>query len=88
MGQFSMWAGSFALAVIMIPVVVRSTEVSLKLVPTSLRWASLALGASQRQTVRLITLPGGAACHHYGGFLGDQPHRRRDGAAIVDGSGQ
>ncbi|MCE9533077.1 MAG: phosphate ABC transporter permease PstA [Planctomycetes bacterium] len=68
-GSFSGWAGAFALAVMMIPIVVRSTEESLKLVPKSLRTASLALGASHRQTVWLITLPAALPAIITGVFL-------------------
>ncbi|EKF72895.1 phosphate ABC transporter permease [Alcanivorax hongdengensis A-11-3] len=45
MGHFSGWAGSVALAVLIIPVVIRSTEDMLRLVPGSLREAASALGA-------------------------------------------
>ncbi len=45
MGHFSGWAGSVALAIIMLPVVSRTTEEMLKLVPHELREAALALGA-------------------------------------------
>ncbi|MGC2411222.1 MAG: phosphate ABC transporter permease PstA [Stellaceae bacterium] len=45
MGHFSAWAGAMALAIIMIPVVVRTTEDMLRLVPNSLREAAAALGA-------------------------------------------
>jgi phosphate transport system permease protein len=45
MGHFSAWAGAVALAIIMIPVVVRTTEDMLRLVPDSLREAAAALGA-------------------------------------------
>ena len=45
MGRFSGWAGSVALAVLVIPVVIRSTEDMLRLVPGSLREAATALGA-------------------------------------------
>jgi phosphate transport system permease protein len=45
MGNFSGWAGAVALAVIMIPVVTRTTEEMLRLVPTEMREATLALGA-------------------------------------------
>lgn len=68
-GSFSGWAGAFALAVMMIPIVVRATEESLKLVPNSLRTASLALGASQRQTVWAITLPAALPAIITGVFL-------------------
>jgi phosphate transport system permease protein len=44
-GHFSGWAGSFALALIVIPVVVRTTENMLRLVPVGLREAAAALGA-------------------------------------------
>lgn len=44
MGHFSGWAGSVALAVIVVPVVVRTTEDMLRLVPDSLREAAAALG--------------------------------------------
>ncbi len=54
---FSAWAGVFALAIMMLPVVVRTTEEALKLVPASLKQASYALGATQRQTVLKVLLP-------------------------------
>ncbi|MBO3462272.1 phosphate ABC transporter permease PstA [Aetokthonos hydrillicola Thurmond2011] len=48
--QFSAIAGGFALAVIMLPVVVLTTEEALKLVPKSLRLGSAALGGTRLQT--------------------------------------
>ena len=54
--HFSGWAGSFALALIAIPVVVRTTENMLRLVPSSLREASLALGIPQWKTSLRIVL--------------------------------
>lgn len=57
MGGFSGWAGSFALGLIMIPIVMRATEEALRLVPASLRHASYALGACHYQTVLRVTLP-------------------------------
>lgn len=45
MGHFSAWAGAVALALLVIPVVVRTTENMLKLVPNQLREAASALGA-------------------------------------------
>ncbi|MCL4470974.1 MAG: phosphate ABC transporter permease PstA [Gammaproteobacteria bacterium] len=56
MGHFSGWAGSFALALIVIPVVVRTTENMLRLVPNSLREAAAALGSPQWKVVMLVTL--------------------------------
>lgn len=55
-GGFSGWAGSLALALIAIPVVVRTTENMLKLVPTSLREAAFAVGAPRWQVSLKITL--------------------------------
>jgi phosphate transport system permease protein len=51
MGHFSAWAGSVALAIIMIPVVVRTTEDMLSLVPNTLREAAAALGAPKWKIV-------------------------------------
>ena len=51
-GHFSGWAGAFALALIVIPVVVRTTENMLRLVPDSLREAAVALGAPQWKVIR------------------------------------
>jgi phosphate transport system permease protein len=45
MGHFSAWAGAIALAIIVIPVVVRTTENMLRLIPDSLREAATAVGA-------------------------------------------
>jgi phosphate transport system permease protein len=54
--QFNAFAGSFALAIIMLPVVMRTTEESLHLVPNSLREASLALGVPMWRTVLSVVL--------------------------------
>lgn len=51
MGHFSAWAGSIALALIVIPVVVRTTENMLILVPNSLREAASALGTPQWRVI-------------------------------------
>ena len=51
MGHFSAWAGSVALAIIVIPVVVRTTEDMLTLVPGSLREAAIALGTPQWKVI-------------------------------------
>ena len=55
MGHFSGWAGAAALAVIVIPVVVRTTENMLLLVPNGLREAASALGAPQNFVIKLVT---------------------------------
>jgi phosphate transport system permease protein len=54
MGHFSGWAGAVALAVIVIPVVVRTTEDMLMLVPNALREAAAALGLPRAYMVRRI----------------------------------
>ena len=54
--HFSGWAGSFALALIAIPVVVRTTENMLLLVPSGLREAAVALGAPMWKVVLMVTL--------------------------------
>ena len=51
------WTGSVALALLMLPIVIRSAEVVLALVPDSLREAALALGAPRWRVVRRIVLP-------------------------------
>lgn len=56
MGQFSGWAGSLALSLIAIPVVVRTTENMLRLVPGSLREAAFALGAPRWKVATMVTL--------------------------------
>jgi phosphate transport system permease protein len=52
MGHFSAWAGAVALAIIVIPVVVRTTEDMLLLVPNTLREASAALGVPRWLVIR------------------------------------
>lgn len=54
--HFSGWAGSLALALIAVPVIVRSTDSMLMLVPNSLREAAAALGAPQWKIILLVTL--------------------------------
>ena len=56
-GTYNAIAGSVALAIIMIPIITRTTEEILKLVPNSLREASLALGTPQWKTIVSIVLP-------------------------------
>ena len=55
MGHFSAWAGGVALATIVIPVVVRTTENMLLLIPNTLREAAAALGAPRSLIVRQVT---------------------------------
>jgi phosphate transport system permease protein len=55
--EYSAWAGGFALAVLMLPIIVRTTDEALKLVPQEVRQASVGIGANQYQTVLQIVLP-------------------------------
>lgn len=61
MGHFSAFAGTLALAFILIPIVTNSTENMLKLVPNSLREASAALGAPRWKTTVMVTYPSAKA---------------------------
>jgi phosphate transport system permease protein len=56
-GSFAGWKGSVALALLMLPVVTRSAEVVLDLVPTGLREAALALGAPRWRVILRVVLP-------------------------------
>jgi len=58
-GSFSGYAGILALALIVIPVVVRTTENMLLLIPTALREAAFALGAPKWIVIRSVTLKAG-----------------------------
>jgi phosphate transport system permease protein len=58
-GKFSAFAGSVALSIIMIPIVARTTEESLKIVPKTLREASMALGVSRWKTVVRVVMSTG-----------------------------
>jgi phosphate transport system permease protein len=55
-GHFSGWGGAFALSIIVIPVVIRTTENMLRLIPNSLREAAAALGAPQWKVITFVTL--------------------------------
>ena len=55
-GHFSGWAGSLALALLVVPVVVRTTENMLRLVPDSLREAAYAVGTPKWKLVSMVTL--------------------------------
>jgi phosphate transport system permease protein len=52
--HFSGWAGAFALAIIVVPVVVRTTDDMLKLVPNSLREAAIALGCPSWKMITMV----------------------------------
>jgi phosphate transport system permease protein len=59
-GHDNGWAGALALAFIMVPIIARTTEEMLRLVPTSYREASIALGATKAGTILKVVLPSAA----------------------------
>lgn len=59
--HFTGFAGSLALACLMLPIVIRASESMLRLVPRELREASYALGSSRSRTVVTVVLPAAAA---------------------------
>jgi len=56
--SYSAFAGGVALAIIMIPIVARTTEESMRLVPNSMREAALALGITRWRAVLSVIVPG------------------------------
>lgn len=56
---FSAFSGGIALAIMMLPVIVRTTEETLNLIPHSLKEASLALGVPYSKTIRKVIVPCG-----------------------------
>jgi phosphate transport system permease protein len=61
MGSFSALSGGVALGLMMLPVIITATEETLKLIPDSLREASLALGVSYPRTILKVILPAGVS---------------------------
>jgi phosphate transport system permease protein len=57
LGSYSALGGGFALAILMLPIIVKTTDEALQLVSEDLRQASIGLGASNLQTVTLVVLP-------------------------------
>ncbi|MDD5369478.1 MAG: phosphate ABC transporter permease PstA [Anaerolineaceae bacterium] len=57
MGHYSAIAGAFALAILMLPTIIRTTEEMIKLTPKTLREGSLALGAPEWTTALRVTVP-------------------------------
>lgn len=70
MKHFSAWAGGFALSLMVIPITLRGTEQFLSQIPTSLREAALALGASKWRTVATVVVPAARAGIMTGIILG------------------
>jgi len=70
MGHFSAFSGGIALAIMMLPVIIKSTEETLKLVPESLKEAGLSLGAPYYKIVLFVILPSGLSGIITGVLLG------------------
>ena len=70
MKNFSALAGGVALGIMMLPIVIKSTEETLKMVPESLKEASMALGAPYYKTVLHVILPAGLSGILTGVLLG------------------
>ena len=83
MGHFSGMAGALSLTVIVIPVVVRTTENMLLLVPNGLREAATALGAPQSFVIKAVTWKAAQRRHHHRRAAGGGAHFRRDRAAAL-----
>jgi len=58
MGNFSAWAGIIALTIIMVPIILRTTDDMLQLVPSTLREAAFALGAPKYKVILQVVLRG------------------------------
>ena len=56
-GRFSAFAGGVALAVLMLPTIVLTSEDSIRMVPSKMKEASIGMGATQAQTVWMVLLP-------------------------------
>ncbi|MDD5053269.1 MAG: phosphate ABC transporter permease PstA [Sulfuricurvum sp.] len=70
MGHFSAWAGAIALAIIMIPIILRTTDDMLNLVPGTLREAAFALGAPKYKVIMDVVYRGAKAGILTGVLLG------------------
>jgi len=69
-GQFSGWAGSIALMIIMLPIILRTTDDMLQLVPSTLREAAFALGAPKYKVIIQVVYRGAKAGVLTGVLLG------------------
>ena len=83
--QFSALAGGLALGVMMIPIIARTTEELLLLVPGSMREGALALGATRAQATFTRGAAGRAPGHSHRRRAGAGAHRRGNGAAALHG---
>ncbi len=88
MHSYSAISAGVALAIIMIPVVARTAEEAMRLVPNSMREAALALGITRWRSVIGVVVPGSYYRDRYRDNAGCCPHRRRDCASYFYGLGQ
>jgi len=70
LGQFSAISGAAALAMMMLPVIIRSTEETLKLIPHTFKEASLSLGVPYHKTILKVIVPTGLSGISTGILLG------------------
>lgn len=68
-GTFSAFAGGVALAILMLPIIVRTTEESLESVPSDVRQAAIGMGATKFQTITRVVLPASVAATTTGVML-------------------
>jgi phosphate transport system permease protein len=59
MGHFSAFSGGIALAMMMLPVIIRTTEETMRLIPNTIKEASLALGVPYYKTILKVVIPSG-----------------------------
>ncbi len=83
MHHFSTLAGGFALGMMMIPIVLRSTEEFLRDVPRSLREGAMALGANKWRTIATVVVPAASRGILTGDSAGSGARGRRNRAAAV-----
>ena len=81
--HYSGWAASVALAVLMLPIMIRGDEEAMRTVPGDLWEAGLALGARQSRVVRSVVVRGSIPGLITANLLGSRPRRGRDGAAAL-----
>jgi len=82
-GHFSGWAGIIALTIIMVPIILRTTDDMLQLVPTTLREAAFALGAPKYKVILQVVIRGAKTGILTGVLLGCWARFRRDGSTAV-----
>ena len=83
LGHFSGFAGAVALAIIMLPVVARTTEDMLRLVPDPLRESALAMGAPRWRVTLIHSLPGCPVRHYHRHSAGGGSSQRRNRTIII-----